>query len=525
MRALKAIFAAILCALVVAGTPLAADLRIGVLSEPAVDPHFLYLSTNIAFSRHMFSPLVDRDDKAQPIPGLATSWTLIDPTTWEFKLRRGVKFHDGSDFTAEDVAFTLKRVPSLPANPSPYTTNMRLVTGTEIVDPHTIRIKTSEPDPVLASTLGNIFIVSAKAAANATVADFKSGKATIGTGPYKFVSFTNGDRLVLERFPNYFGARPLWDRVTFRVIANDSSRVSALLAGDVDLIDFVPPGDIVRLEREPKLRLYKGPSDRVIFLAPDAARDASPFVLGKDGRVLAPNPLKDVRVRLALSKAVNRNALIEKTMDNVAAPASQLVPEGFLGFSPKLKVEAYDPAGAKRLLAEAGFPDGFTMTIHGPNDRYVNDDKIIQTVAQMWSQIGIQMKVVALPKSVYFGKGKPPNGEYSMSLIGWGSATTGESTAGLAALIHSFDAKKNFGAWNYGNYANPKVDQIIQTAVTTLERGKRGELLQTAMEAAMADVAAIPLHVQFVVLAGRRDIVYLPRVDEQTVAMNARLAP
>ena len=156
MRALKAIFAAILCVLVVAGTPLAADLRIGVLSEPAVDPHFLYLSTNIAFSRHMFSPLVDRDDKAQPIPGLATSWTLIDPTTWEFKLRRGVKFHDGSDFTAEDVAFTLKRVPSLPANPSPYTTNMRLVTGTQIVDPHTIRIKTSEPDPVLASTLGNI---------------------------------------------------------------------------------------------------------------------------------------------------------------------------------------------------------------------------------------------------------------------------------------------------------------------------------------------------------------------------------
>ena len=200
---------------------------------------------------------MDGDDNGRIIPSLATSWRAIDDTTWEFKLRKGVKFHDGSDFTAEDVVFSFDRIRNVPNNPASYASNIRSIKDVEIVDPYTFIIKANDVNPVLPVMLQAAVIVSKKAATGATTADFFSGKAAIGTGPFKFVSFARGDRLVLERNENYWGEKPAWDRVTFRIISNDAARVAALMGGDVDMIDFVPPSEAAHLEKNKNLRRFQ----------------------------------------------------------------------------------------------------------------------------------------------------------------------------------------------------------------------------------------------------------------------------
>jgi peptide/nickel transport system substrate-binding protein len=504
------------------GAASAAGLTIGARFEPTVDPHFFYVSTNIAYARHVFDPLVDRDENVQKRPGLALSWAPIDDTTWEFKLRPGVKFHDGSDFTAEDVAFSVKRIPSIPNNPSPYTGNIRSIVATEIVDAHTIRFKTDRPNPSLPGQLSNVFIVSHKAAAEASPADFASGRAAIGTGPYKFASLTTGDRYVLTRFDGYWGAKPDWDKVTFRIIPNSASRVAALLAGDVDLIDFVPPADIVNLRKDARVTVFQRPSDRVIYLEPNFGLDSSPELVDKSGAPLDKNPFRDLKVRQAVSKAINREAMVARIMDGLGVPASQLVPEGFGGFDPAISVERYDPDGAKKLLAEAGYLDGFGLTVHCSSDRYVNDARICETVAQMLSRIGIAAKVEVQPSSVYFSRTAAPKSELPLMLVGWGSASTGDSVPGLTGIIHSYNAAKGMGAYDMGDYKNAAVDQLIEQAIVTLDDGKRDGLLKQAMVDAMKDLSIIPLHTQMSVLAARKGITCVPRADEQTVAMSAR---
>jgi peptide/nickel transport system substrate-binding protein len=508
--------------LLLSGAASAANLTIGARFEPTVDPHFFYVSTNIAYARHVFDPLVDRDENVQKRPGLALSWAPIDDTTWEFKLRPGVKFHDGSDFTAEDVAFSVKRIPSIPNNPSPYTGNIRSIVATEIVDAHTIRFTTDRPNPSLPGQLSNVFIVSHKAAAEASPADFASGRAAIGTGPYKFASLTTGDRYVLTRFDGYWGAKPDWDKVTFRIIPNSASRVAALLAGDVDLIDFVPPADIVNLRKDARVTVFQRPSDRVIYLEPNFGLDSSPELVDKSGAPLGKNPFRDLKVRQAVSKAINREARVARVMDGLGVPASQLVPEGFGGFDPAIPVERYDPDGAKKLLAEAGYPDGFGLTVHCSGDRYVNDARICETVAQMLSRIGIAAKVEVQPSSVYFSRTAAPKSELPLMLVGWGSASTGDSVPGLTGIIHSYDSAKGMGAYDMGNYKNAAVDQLIEQAIVTLDDGKRDGLLKQAMVDAMKDLSIIPLHTQMSVLAARKGITCVPRADEQTVAMSAR---
>jgi peptide/nickel transport system substrate-binding protein len=508
--------------LLLSGAASAANLTIGARFEPTVDPHFFYVSTNIAYARHVFDPLVDRDENVQKRPGLALSWAPIDDTTWEFKLRPGVKFHDGSDFTAEDVAFSVKRIPSIPNNPSPYTGNIRSIVATEIVDAHTIRFTTDRPNPSLPGQLSNVFIVSHKAAAEASPADFASGRAAIGTGPYKFASLTTGDRYVLTRFDGYWGAKPDWDKVTFRIIPNSASRVAALLAGDVDLIDFVPPADIVNLRKDARVTVFQRPSDRVIYLEPNFGLDSSPELVDKSGAPLGKNPFRDLKVRQAVSKAINREAMVARIMDGLGVPASQLVPEGFGGFDPAIPVERYDPDGAKKLLADSGYPDGFGLTVHCSGDRYVNDARICETVAQMLSRIGIAAKVEVQPSSVYFSRTAAPKSELPLMLVGWGSASTGDSVPGLTGIIHSYDSAKGMGAYDMGNYKNAAVDQLIEQAIVTLDDGKRDGLLKQAMVDAMKDLSIIPLHTQMSVLAARKGITCVPRADEQTVAMSAR---
>jgi peptide/nickel transport system substrate-binding protein len=433
-------------------------------------------------------------------------------------LRQGVKFHDGTPFTADDVLFTFERAPNVEASPSSFALYTKGKTLKKI-DDYTIHIITQKPYPLMPNDVSTINIISKKHGKGAKTGDYNSGKAAIGTGPYKFSEWVPGDRLVLERNPDYWGDKAQFDRVVYKPIKSDPARVAALLAGDVDMIDVVPTPDIPRLKKNPDLVLSQGVSNRVIYLHLDQFRDDSPFITGTSGK----NPLKDQRVRKAISKAINRPAVVERVMEGVAIPAGQLLPEGFFGVSAKLEAEKHDPDVAKKLLADAGYPNGFGLTLHGPNDRYINDAKICQAIGQMLTRVGIDTKVETMPKSVYFrkasrgGPGKSP--AFSFILVGWGSGT-GEASSPLKSLLHTYDKARGFGASNRGRYSNAEVDKLIEQALATVDDAKREKLLQRATEVAIEDLGIIPLHYQVNTWATRKGLAYTPRTDEYTLAMS-----
>jgi peptide/nickel transport system substrate-binding protein len=243
-------------------------------------------------------------------------------------------------------------------------------------------------------------------------------------------------------------------------------------------------------------------------------------VTDKAGKPLPKNPLKDVRVRRALSKAINRQALVERVMEGAARATGQLMPEGMFGYSPALKPDAYDVEGARKLLAEAGYPDGFALTIHGPNDRYVNDDQVAQAIAQMLSRIGIATRVESMPSAVYFTRANKL--EFSLMLVGWAS-DTGEASSPLKALLATYSNDKGMGQTNRGRYSNAKMDALLQQALATVDDGRREKLLQEATQVAMSDLGIIPLYHQENVWATRKGIVYTPRADERTNAFEFRM--
>ena len=505
-------------AVVFFGTATAAQLTVGTQYEPSIDPHFLYLSHNAAYARHVFGGLTDRDENARIIPAIATSWKNLDATTWEFKLRKGVKFHDGSNVTAEDFVFSVNRIPKVPNNPSSYVMNVEMIADVTIKDPYTLIIKTKEPYPLLPNRLSDVAIVSKKLVENATTADFTTGKVAIGTGPYKFVEYIPGDRYVLKRNENYWGKKPAFERVVFKVISNNAARVAALLGGDVDMVDVVQPADVPTLEKR-GFWVFKRPSSRVIFLTIDSNRDQSPYVTDNEGQPLRTNPFKDVRVRQALSKAINRDAIVARIMEGLAETNSQLIPRGWYSYNPKI-VEKYEPERAKELLASAGYPNGFGLTIHAPSDRYVNDQKIIQGIAQMLSTIGIKMKVETMPPGMYFGRLNKH--EFSLALLGWENSMTGSSMMCLNAAFRTYDKDKGVGTWNSGGYSNSEFDSVMDQATSTFDAKKCEELLMRAMKILMDDQGAIPLHTQFTILGARKGIDYTPRADEHFYAVYAR---
>jgi peptide/nickel transport system substrate-binding protein len=518
-RIAKMIIGVFLSMALVYGTAAARDVIIGVKLEPSsIDPHYHNLAPNNAIARHIFDRLIQTDEKQRLHPGLAVSWKPINDTTWEFKLRKGVKWHDGSPFTVDDVIFTFERVPKVPNSPSSFALYTKGKTLKKI-DDYTLHIITEKPCPLMGNDVCTINIVSRKYGQGATTGDYNSGKAAIGTGPYKFVEWVPSDRLVLVKNPDYWGKKPQFDKVIFKPIRSDPARVAALLAGDVEMIDVVPTPDIVKLKKNPNVVLSQGVSNRVIYLHMDQFRDHSPFITGTGGK----NPLKDLRVRKAISKAINRQAIVERVMEGVAIPAGQLLPEGFFGHSPNLKPEAYDPEGAKKLLAEAGYPNGFGITLHGPNDRYINDDKICQAIGQMLTRVGIKTKVETMPRSVFFtkasqgGPNKTPG--FSFILVGWG-AGTGEASSPLKSLLATWDKSKGMGPSNRGRYSNPELDKVIAKALVTVDDAKREKLLQKATEIAIGDLGIIPLHYQVNTWATRKGLAYTPRTDEATVAMD-----
>lgn len=492
----------------------AQDFKMAMSSPPSsMDPHFQNLVPNNNVAAHMFEALVGLDADSKLVPGLAESWKLVNPTTWEFKIRQGAKFSDGSPVTAEDVAYSLDRTAQVKNSPAPFTIFTRGITGKTIVDPGTIRLVTAQPAPLFPTDMSGVFIVSKKAADGLSTEDFNAGKGMVGSGPFKFVRFLRDDRVELERNPNYNGPdRSPWATTTIRFIANDSTRLAALLSGDVQVIENVPTADLAKLRGNAAYSVVTKPSQRVLFLFADW-RDSSPFVKDKAGAALPKNPLTDVRVRHALSMAINRDAIRDRVMEGLAEPTENLVPSGLPGFNPALKTQAFDADGAKKLLAAAGYPNGFSLTVHGPTNRFVNDDQVVLTIAQMFTRIGIDSKVETMPMAVYAPRGG--KFEFSVSFIGWGAV---EASSPLRALLACEDASKGMGVVNWAKYCNPKMDALLVKAMGTMDDAERSKLLQEAAGLVSADVGLIPLYFQVSAWGARKGIVYNGRRDERTLA-------
>jgi peptide/nickel transport system substrate-binding protein len=320
----------------------------------------------------------------------------------------------------------------------------------------------------------------------------------------------------------YWSGEEPWEKVTFKILPSAPTRVAALLSKDVDFIEGVPTADLAGLARNATVNLSSRISNRVIYLTLDSNRQTgSPFVFDKAGKPLAKNPLTDARVRRALSLAIDRTAIVSRVMEGSAIPAGQLLPEGSFGTSKNLKAEKQDIDAARKLLAEAGYPDGFALTLHGPAGRYINDDKIVQVVAQMWKRVGVDTKVETMPSAILFTRGSKL--EFSAILVGWGSET-GEASSPLRALIATYDKDKGMGVSNRGRYSNAEVDRILNTALTTVEDPKRAALLAQATEISMRDTAIIPLHFEVSNWATQRGLKYIGRSDQYTLAMDLRPA-
>jgi peptide/nickel transport system substrate-binding protein len=497
------------------------DISVGLQAAiTSMDPHYHNVGPNNGMSQHVFESLVANDANGKLVPLLATAWKPIDDLTWEFKLRKNVRWHDGSLFTADDVAFTLKRVPNVPNSPSSFATFTKPIIDVKILDPHTIVFKTATPHVLLPSDLSAVRIVSKLHGEKGATEDYNSGKATIGTGPYKLVEYVPNQRVVLKANYGYWGGEEPWDKVTFKMLTSPAARVAALLSGDVELIETVPTADIAKLAKDPRYSLVDKISNRVIYVHLNQSTEKSPpFVTAKDGKPLEKNPFRDVRVRRALSMAVNRDAIVDRVMEKKAVAASQLLADSFFGTSKKLKPTKFDPEGAKKLLAEAGYPNGFAMTIHGPNNRYINDAAIAQALAQMYSRIGIDAKVETMPSSVYFTRATKL--EFGYMLLGWGTESM-EQGSSMRSLLATFDAAKGMGVTNRGRYSNAQFDALLSEALVTMNEKKREALIQRAAEMVMGDVGLIPLHYEVSTWATNKAVRYNARVDQYTQAMSMK---
>ena len=486
----------------------------------SIDPHYHNLSPNNSLLLHIYEPLTKRDSNQKLIPGLAVSWRPIDDLTWEFKLRRNVKFHDGSPFTADDVVATFKRAPNVPNSPSSFVTFVKPIVETKVLDPYTIVFKTAAPHVLMPSDLASVYIIPKAIAEKAATEDYNSGKAAVGTGPYKFAEYIPNQRVVLTANYGYWGGEEPWDKITFKILSNPSARVAALLSGDVQMIETVPTADIAKLSSDKNITLTDKVSNRVIYVHLNQWNDKTvPFVTAKDGKALDKNPFKDPRVRKALSMAINRDAIVDRVMEKKAVSAAQLLPDIFYGTSKKLKPVKYDPEGAKKLLAEAGYPNGFALTVHGPNNRYINDDKVAQAIAQFYSRAGIDAKVETMPSSVYFTRAT--KGEFGYMLLGWGTES-GEQGSSLRSLLATNDPSKGMGATNRGRYSNPGFDKQVNDALATMDEKKREAMIQVAAETAMNDTALIPIHYEVSTWATAKGLRYTPRTDQYTLATDLK---
>ncbi|WP_216851365.1 ABC transporter substrate-binding protein [Acidisphaera sp. L21] len=499
------------------------ELTFGRATEhSAIDPHFSQTGPNNATASGIFERLVAFTAANQLQPSLAVSWKTLDPLTWEIKLRPGVTFHDGTPFTANDVAYSLDRVRHINRSPAPFTHAVSNVAAAEVVDALTLHVRTPAPTPLLMEQIGLIFIVPAKLGAGVGNDEFNNGKAAIGTGPYRFESWVPNDRATMSANAKWWGGKPDWQRVTLRFIPNNAARLAALLTGEVDLIDSVPPTDAAKLDHNDQVKVFSRATNRIIYLALDTARDDTPFVTGRDGQALPHNPLRDVRVRQAMSEMINRDVIASRLLSGAAVPAGQIVPQGEGGYTAALAPSPLDLKHAKDLLEQAGYPQGFRVTLHSSADRYPGDAQVAQAAGQMFARGGLQVAgVEALPYNV-FAPGATDR-KYSVFLFGW-SSSTGDSSEALRSILATYDPVNGLGALNRTRYSNANFDALLAQASAEFDEAKRNALLADATAVAMHDYAVLPLYWQKAIWAARPGVRFEANESEDSSVLFAHPA-
>ncbi len=496
---------------------LAADLTIGVPITPtSMDPHYHNVSQNISPLSHVLEPLVFVEGTKDLSPALAVSWRAIDDKTWEFKLRPGVKFHDGSDFTAEDVAFTLRRVPKVPNPLASSTIFTRSIAEIIVVDPMTVHLKTIYPDAELPVNMSQLLVLSHKAAAGPaaegkTTQQLNAGEGLIGTGPYKFVGFTPGERVTVTANRNYWGKAPMWDNVTLKVITSDATRTAAVLSGEIDAA-MVPGESLDRLKASPNVKVTTGDTCFFVYLAMDQFEKTA-TVTGTDGR----NPLRDPRVRRALSLAIDRNAISQRVLLGLAKPTAELGPASIFGTTPGVTPDPFDLDQARKLLAEAGYPQGFGITLHTPSGVFVGDTQIGQAVAAMWTRAGVKTTVESVVSSQFYSRRN--NRDYSAYATNF-CPYTGQMSYSVRLLGMTRDLPKANGTINVSGYSNPQVDRLITEALATVDDAKRAALVQQASKIVVKDEHAVLSLVQLgYVYATKKNLTLRTRMDTYLTAM------
>lgn len=514
-HSLTLITAALLAA---AGTATAQQNLAIAFADPisSVDPQLNNHAGDRSLALHFWDSIINSRDGGKLEPALASSWKALDDKTWEFKLRSDIKWQDGTSFSADDIVYSFQRARSVPGSVATYAGALRTVESTMAKDAQTVIIKTNTPNPMLPLDIASIYIVSKHVGEKSKTEDYNAGRAVIGTGPYRFVSYSPGDRTVFERNPGYYGAKPLWDKVTYRFINNGAARTAALLAGDVDVIDKVAVTDVQKLRKTPSVSVYTYPGLRVLLLQPSLRAGPNEFITDNAGKPLAQNPLQDQRVRQALSLAINRKAIVDRVLQGTVTEANQWMPKNTFGYNPEVKDISYSPDQARKLLAEAGFPQGFQISIHVPGDRYPQAPETVQAVAQFWSHIGVKTKVEVVPWSVYSGRAN--KNEFAVSVIAWGNGT-GEAGYGLLQTLASNDPKRGRGTNNWGRYSNEAVDKALDAATVEFDARRREAMFRHSVKLVTDDVGQIPLFHYQNIWAAKKGLKVVPLLSDRTTSL------
>ena len=479
-----------------------------------LDPHGQNEGVTIALQQQMMEPLLLRNADGALEPALATEWSVDedDPSTWTFKLREGVTFHDGAAFTADDVVFTLERALSEASSMKGLVSSIESV---EAVDDLTVAIRTKGPNPLLPAALPNMMMMDrdwAEANDTVDVHVVESGETNFaatnvnGTGPYRLTSREIDVRTEMEAFQDYWGrdAFPLdVERIVFTPIQNDATRVAALLSGEADFIQDVPVQDLGRIEQTDGLKIMSSPQNRVIFFGMNVA----------DTRVHldGPNPMADLRVRQAVNMAIDRDAIQNVVMRGQSIPAGIVMPPFVNGWTEALNtIPEGDLDAAKALLTEAGYPDGFNVQLDCPNDRYINDEAICQAAVGMLGQIGVSVDLNVQSKAQHFPLVNGLQSDFYM--LGWGVPSY-DSEYLFNFLYHT--KEDLYGAWNGTRYSNPEIDQMTKDIAAEIDLDARDEMVARMWETVKADAPYIPIHHQMLNWAMRDDIRATVDPDDQ----------
>ena len=492
--------ALMLVALVAAGPAAAKSLVVAVDNPPRMmNPHGDDSDAGLSYMANFFDGLLQRKGSGgKLVPALAVKWEHPDELSWKFYLRQGVTFHNGNPFTAADVKFSFERL----GNPevSEFLNTGKQIDSVQVVDDYTVVIKTNEPIPWFANNMHQIFIMDKESTESRDPGEVMI--KPIGTGAYKLDEWVKGSYVRLVANENYWEGAPQIKNIEIRPITEASTRFAALVSGQAEIVTGVPVELYEPVVKNPKLEVVSRPARRSIFLA-----------LGNK----AGDPWADIRVRKAMYMAINEEEIIEKVMRGHATPAAQVPDPPTIGYNGSIERLSYDPAMAKKLLAEAGYPNGFTITLTGPNDRYVQDEKICEAVAKYLAKVGIKVELDVKPKSIFFPE--VADGVLDFYLIGWFDGTYDMGRT-YFKIAHTRDADRGFGGLNGAAYSNTELDKLLESTAMMIDTAKRKETLQQLNKMAMVDqIVWIPLHYQedLYAIQKNKGITFNPRPDRWMV--------